>query len=153
MITECQLRNTKDILTLTKNFVHYMYQYDITKSPGKIEVTDVNEDDAVYEGAKIFEIFFEGTRFKNYPDYAGTKDFEGLKPSNFGHWMYVFDRCIAELTEKSQGRPAIERWWDAIKKVILLHRSLGNEKQDRKVREQRRNQMIDGSFNRNINRQ
>ena len=28
-------------------------------------------------------------------------DFEGLKPSNFGHWLYVFDRCLAALTEKS----------------------------------------------------
>jgi hypothetical protein len=113
---------------MTRNFVNYMYQFDINKISGWINIKETSDEDAVYEGIKIFEIFFEGTKFKNYKDYKGPKDFEGLKPGNFGHWIYIFDRCIADLTERSNGRPAIERWWDAVKKVILLYWSLGNEK-------------------------
>ena len=124
-----------------------MYDFEINKAPGRLDIKEVNEEDAVFEGAKIFEFFFEGTRFKKYKDYNGPKDFEGLKPSNFGHWIYIFDKCIADLTEKGQGRPAIERWWDAIKKVILLHRSVGNNKQNRKVASARQNQLTDPSFN------
>jgi hypothetical protein len=116
-----------------------MYNIDINRIPGRMNLKEVNEEDAVFEGAKIFEFFFEGTKFKNYKDFKGPKDFEGLKPGNFGHWIYIFDKCVAEMTERMQGsRPAIERWWDAVKKIILLYRAVGNEKQNRKVRNQRK---------------
>ena len=95
------LNHVLEIQCLTKNFVHYMYNIDINRIPGRMNIKEVNDEDAVFEGSKIFEFFFEGTRFKNYKDYSGPKDFEGLKPSNFGHWIYIFDKCIAELTEKT----------------------------------------------------
>jgi len=81
-----------------------MYQFDVKKDDSvyaKMDIPDVNEEDTVYDGLKIFEFFFEGTRFKKYKDYTGPADFEGLKPSNFGHWIYVFDRCVADLTERT----------------------------------------------------
>jgi hypothetical protein len=95
-----------------------MYDYEIKKDESTLSIPDTNEEDAVYDGTKIFEFFFEGTSYKKYKDYNGPPEFQGLNPSNFGHWIYVFDRCVADLTERSQGRPCIERWWDAIKKVI-----------------------------------
>lgn len=58
---------------------------------------------------------------KDYKDYRGPPNFEGLKPTNFGHWHYIFERCLTDLSEMQSGRPCLERWWDALKKVMRLH--------------------------------
>ena len=86
---------------------------------------------AVYPGEKIFEMFFEGSRFTNYKDYRGPENFEGLTPKNFGHWNYIFEKCLADLTDKGGSAPRgggdrsyLERWWDALKKVIRLYKQL-----------------------------
>jgi hypothetical protein len=78
-----------------------MHQFDIKTATGRLDLKEVRDEDAVFEGAKIFEFFFEGTRYKNYKEYSGPKEFEGLRPTNFGHWIYIFDKCIADLTEKT----------------------------------------------------
>ena len=56
-------------------------------------------NDTVFEGRKIFEIFFKGTSYKNYRDYSGPENFDGLNPRNFGHWIHIFEKCVADLTE------------------------------------------------------
>ena len=84
------------------NFINYLTQYDINEggSYGRLKIEMVPDDDAVYEGHKIFEFFFTGTRFSNYKEYKPPPDFEGIKPGNIGHWLYVFDRCVQALTDK-----------------------------------------------------
>ena len=55
-------------------------------------------------------------------------DFEGITPKNFGHWHYIFEKCLADIADKDvekegQGeRSYVEKWWEAIKKVIRLHK-------------------------------
>lgn len=132
---ERKLNHALEIKCMTRNFIAYLWGFDIELGPGRMKVDGVPEEDAVYPGFKIFEFFFEGTKFKSYKDYEGPEDFEGIKPGNFGHWMYIFDKIVAELTEKQNSRPAIERWWDAVKKVIILYRSVSEHKKCRKVRE------------------
>ena len=47
----------------------------------------------------------------------------------------MFERCVSDLTESNQNqRPHIERWWDAIKKVIRLHRSSTHTQQEKYVK-------------------
>ena len=36
---------------------------------------------------------------KDYKDYKGSATFEGVQPMNFGHWNYIFERCLGDLTE------------------------------------------------------
>lgn len=71
---------------------------------------------------------------KDYPEFKGPASFEGLKPNNFGHWHYIFEKCVSDMTESKfsvddnracclaqSGRPYLEKWWDALKKIIRLH--------------------------------
>ena len=39
---------------------------------------DIRDDDAVYPGIKIFDFFFEGSRYCKYEDYKGPEKYEGL---------------------------------------------------------------------------
>lgn len=52
-----------------------MYDYEIKKDDQVLSIPDTNEDDAVYDGTKIFEFFFEGTGYKKYKDYNGPPEF------------------------------------------------------------------------------
>jgi hypothetical protein len=82
----------------------------------------MDPENAVFEGKSIFQIYFEGTKYKAYRGYSGPDDFQGLNPRNFGHWIHLFERCVADLFQSNMNnRPVIERWWDSIKKVIRLH--------------------------------
>ena len=116
-------------MTLTKNFQSYIREFDIPTSK-RLPIDEIREEDAVYPGEKIFDLFFEGSRFMRYKDYRGPENFEGLTPRNFGHWNYIFEKCLADLTEKGSGstprgggdRSYLERWWDALKKVIRLYK-------------------------------
>ncbi len=65
-----------------------------------MKVDDLKESDGAYPGKEIFNFFFNGTRFKDYRDYKGSQTFEGLAPNNFGHWNYIFERCMSDLIEK-----------------------------------------------------
>ena len=116
-------------MTLTKNFQVYIREMDIPASnPLKIE--EINHSDAVYPGNKIFDFFFLGSKFSDYKEYRGPENFEGLTPKNFGHWHYIFEKCLADLTDKGNGtapklsgdRSYVERWWDALKKVMRLYK-------------------------------
>ena len=55
--------------------------------------------DCVFPGGKIFEFYFDGTNFKDYEEYNGPENFQGLNPRNFGHWIHIFEKCILDLTE------------------------------------------------------
>lgn len=82
-------------------------------------------DNSVFEGNKIFEIYFKGTSYKNYHGYSGPPNFQGLTTRNFGHWIHIFEKCVADLSDSvGNHRPMLERWWDSIKKVIRLNRSI-----------------------------
>ena len=114
----------------------YIREFNVPASK-KLPIDEIREEDAVYPGDKIFDLFFEGSRFTNYKDYRGPENFEGLTPKNFGHWNYIFEKCLADLTDKGSGsapkgggdRSYLERWWDALKKVIRLYKQLYNKGQ------------------------
>ena len=89
-------------MVLTKNFVNYLLEFDADFHPDRIDIKEVKPDDSVFDGHKVFDLYFEGTNFKEYKDYSGPPDFQGLKPTNFGHWTHVFEKCLADLTELSQ---------------------------------------------------
>jgi len=89
-------------------------------------IAEIKDEDGVYPGSHIFDIFFEGSKYTNYDDYRGPAEFEGIAPKNFGHWHYIFEKCLADIADKpgkdGSERSYLERWWDAIKKVIRLHK-------------------------------
>ena len=65
-----------------------------------LKIDEISGSDAVYPGTKIFDLFFQGSKFTNYKDYRGPENFEGLTPKNFGHWHYIFEKCLADLSGK-----------------------------------------------------
>ena len=106
----------------------YLKEYDIERSP-RLRIDSIKEEDAVYEGDRIFNLFFDGSRFRKYPGYRGPDDFEGLTPKNFGHWHYIFEKALSDLTskggeegQKGGERSHLEKWWDALKKVMRLYK-------------------------------
>lgn len=116
---------------MTRNFMNYIKQIDFKtfKCNKRLTVPDIRDDDAVFAGVMVFDLFFEGSKFVNYPDYRGPPEFEGIKPKNFGHWHYIFDKCMTDMSAKPVGAevPAerssyLERWWDSLKKVMRLHK-------------------------------
>ena len=73
-----------------------------------MKIDDIKESDAVYPGVEIFSFFLKGSRCKialmnflviDYKDFKGPATFEGLKPHNFGHWYYIFEKVMTELSE------------------------------------------------------
>lgn len=60
---------------MTKNFMQFLMDMDIKNEQGRLRIRDMNSDDAVFDGRKIFDIFFEGTNYKNYAQYNGPEDF------------------------------------------------------------------------------
>jgi hypothetical protein len=89
-------------MTLTKNFQVYIREMDLVNSK-RLPINEIKDEDAVYPGIKIFDFFFEGSRFTNYREYRGPDHFEGLTPKNFGHWHWIFEKCLADLTDKGTG--------------------------------------------------
>ena len=116
-------------MTLTKNFQVYIREMDIPASR-PLQIDEINGPDAVYPGTKIFDFFLQGSKFMDYKEYRGPENFEGLTPKNFGHWHYIFEKCMADKTTRTgegglQGPERssyMERWWDALKKVMRLHK-------------------------------
>ena len=49
--------------------------------------------------ANVIFYFFNFFLDIKYIDYRGPGRFDGIKPSNFGHWQYIFDKCMGDLTE------------------------------------------------------
>jgi hypothetical protein len=121
-----------EIMTMTRNFMNYIKQIDFKtfKSKQRLSVPDIREDDAVFAGVMIFDLFFEGSKFTSYTDYRGPPEFEGIKPKNFGHWHYIFDKCMTDMSAKPVGTSEapgerssyLEKWWDSLKKVMRLHK-------------------------------
>ena len=120
----------------------YIRELDIPSSR-PLQIEEINAPDAVYPGTKIFDLFFSGSKFTDYKEYRGPSNFEGLNPKNFGHWHYIFEKCLADLTDKGNpeqqagltagigtkkarvntgDRSYVERWWDALKKVMRLYK-------------------------------
>lgn len=87
-------------MTLTRNFMNYIKEFDI-KSSSRMPIKDIKDDDAVYPGLKIFEFFFDGSKYTAYDGYRGPDDFVGLQPKNFGHWHYIFEKCMADMTTRT----------------------------------------------------
>ena len=83
----------------------------------------MKEQDAAFEGSKIFQLIFEGTGFNKYKGFNGGPNFEGIKPKSFAYWVYCFERCVSDFSDKNnQGtRSILEKWWDALKKIITLY--------------------------------
>ena len=77
----------------------YIRELDIPSSR-PLQIEEINAPDAVYPGTKIFDLFFSGSKFTDYKEYRGPSNFEGLNPKNFGHWHYIFEKCLADLTDK-----------------------------------------------------
>ena len=88
-------------MNLTKNFQSYIRDFDILNSK-RMPIAEIKDEDGVYPGDHIFDLFFEGSKYTKYDDYRGQKDFEGLKPKNFGHWHYIFEKCLADIADKTQ---------------------------------------------------
>ena len=94
---------------MTQNFQNYIKAYNI-KDSKRLSIDEIKESDGVYAGREIFNLFFQGTKckwenlliylvVKDYRDYRGSKTFEGVQPTNFGHWHYIVDKCLTDLTE------------------------------------------------------
>lgn len=125
------VKNLNEILTMTRNFQAYIRDFDILNSK-RMPIAEIKDEDGVYPGSQVFNLFFDGSRYTKYEDYSGPKDFEGITAKNFGHWHYIFEKCLADIADKSaqkEGaeRSYLERWWDAVKKVIRLHKQLDME--------------------------
>ena len=69
--------NVNEILIMTQNFQNYIKAFDIVGSK-KMNIDDIKETDGCYPGREIFQFFFNGTKFKDYKDYKGSRTFEGL---------------------------------------------------------------------------
>ncbi|CDW83417.1 rtel1 protein [Stylonychia lemnae] len=95
-------------------------------------IRDYNFDTEFFE---LFEIVqhkkfkkIENTRdkrirwIKDYREYRGLSNFEGLKPTNFGHWTYIFEKVMAGLTESNQ---YIIANYDRIKWETLFRKMVG----------------------------
>jgi len=73
-----KVKNIVEIMTMTKNFQKYIQSFDIPNS-NRLPISEIKNDDAVYRGHKIFDLFFEGSRFTSYAEYRGSSGtFEGI---------------------------------------------------------------------------
>jgi len=79
--------------------MQYVKAFDV-KTSKRMPIADIRDEDAVYPGIKVFDLFFEGSKYTKYEDYKGPEKFEGLQPKNFGHWHYIFEKCLADTMQK-----------------------------------------------------
>ena len=74
-------------MCLTKNFRNYLSNYNPSLEKDRLRINELEpETNAAFDGEKVFDIFFKGTNYRNYPQYNGPAKFVGLEPRNFGHW-------------------------------------------------------------------
>jgi len=120
--------NLQEIMVMTSNVMNYIKEYPIANEK-RLRIDNIKSTDGVYPGPHIFDILFEGSRFKEYPGYKGPASFPGIAPKSFGHWQYILEKCMSDLTEgDTQKRPQMELWCDIIRKLIRLH-SVHQDKQ------------------------
>ena len=60
---------------MTTNFFYYLMYFNI-KCKDRLNIKDFRFDnEAVFDGWKIFDFYFFGTDFKDYPEYNGPETF------------------------------------------------------------------------------